>query len=88
MTVDAEILVEILNKLDDFIDELVAQQKFQNWTEMEGFLNAQYESRLDSILKGKSSSIDALDYGMKDKITARKKRLFDHLEQAFQKGEI
>jgi hypothetical protein len=51
------------------MDELVAQQKFQDWTEMEGFLDAQYDSRLASILKGKSSSIDALDFGMKDKIT-------------------
>jgi hypothetical protein len=88
MVVDTEILVEILNKLDDSMDELVAKQNFQDWAEMEGFLDEQYDSRLASILKGKSSSVDDLDYGMKDKIILRKKRLFDHLRQAFQKGEI
>ncbi len=88
MVVDDEILVEILNKLDDSMDELVAQQKFEDWTEMEGFLDAQYNSRLASILKGKSSSVDDLESELKNRITVRKKRLFAHMEQAFQKGEI
>jgi hypothetical protein len=85
MVVDDEILVEILNRLDDSMDELVAQQKFEDWVEMEGFIEAQYDSRLASILKGKSSNIDDLDYGMRDRITVRKQRLLNHLKQAFQK---
>ena len=88
MVVDDEILVEILNKLDDLMDELVAQQKFKDWVEMESFVAVQYESRLDSLLRGKSSSIDDLESGMKNRITVRKQRLFDHLKQALQKGEI
>jgi hypothetical protein len=88
MVVDDEILVEILNKLDDSMNELVAQQKFKDWTEMEGFLDVQYDSRLDSILKGKSISIQQLESEMKNKIMVRKQRLFDHLEQALHKGEI
>lgn len=88
MFVDEEIVVEILNKLDDSMDELVAQQKFNDWQEMESFLDAQYESRLESLLRGKSSSVDDLEPAMKNKITERKKRLFNHLEQTLQKGEI
>jgi hypothetical protein len=88
MYVDEEIVVEILNKLDDSMDELVAQQKFKDWSEMEDFLELQYESRLKSILQGKSSSIDNLKSEMKNIIVLRKKRLFFHLKQTYQKGEI
>ena len=88
MIVDEEIVVEILNKIDDSMDELVAQQKFKDWVEMEDFLDSQYQSRLESILRGKSSSINDLKPEMKNKIKERKQRLFDHLKQTFQKGEI
>ena len=88
MIVDEEIVVEILNKLDDSMDELVAQQKFKDWVEMEDYLDSQYQSRLESILRGKSSSINDLKPEMKNKIKERKQRLFDHLKQTFQKGEI
>ena len=88
MVDDDEILIEILNKLADSMDELVAQQKFKDWVDMEGFVAVQYESRLDSLLRGKSSSIDDLESGMKNRIIVRKQRLFDHLKQALQKGEI
>ncbi len=88
MFVDEKTVVEILNKLDDSMDELVAQQKFKDWVEMEDFLNVQYQSRLESILRGKSSSIDDLKSEMKNIIVLRKKRLFDHLKQTYQKGII
>ena len=88
MFISEEIVVEILNKIDDSMNELVAQQKFKDWEEMEGFLDTQYQSRLDSILRGKSSSIDDLESEMKDMIILRKQRLFNHLKQALQKGEI
>ena len=86
MFVDEEIVIDILNKLDDSMDELVAQQKFKNWVEMESFVDVQYESRLESILRGKSSSVDELRSEMKNKITERKQRLFNHLKQTLQKG--
>ena len=88
MFVDEKTVVEILNKLDDSMDELVAQQKFKDWVEMEDFLDVQYQSRLESILRGKSSSIDDLKSEMKNIIVLRKKRLFDHLKQTYQKGII
>ena len=86
--VDEKIMVEILNNLDDSMDELVAQQKFKDWVELEDFLDVQYQSRLENILRGKSSSIDDLKSEMKNRITERKQRLFNHLKQTFQKGEI
>jgi hypothetical protein len=88
MFVSEEIVVEILNQLDDSMNELVAQQKFEDWGEMEGFIDAQYDSRLNSILKGKSSCIDDLESDMKNRILIRKQRLFNHLKQTLQKGEI
>ncbi len=88
MYVDDEIIVEILNNLDDSMDELIAQQKFKDWKEMENFLELQYESRLKSILQGKSSSFNDLKSEKKKIIVLRKKRLFNHLKQAYQKGEI
>lgn len=88
MVINEEILVEILNKIDDSMDELVAQQKFKDWIEMEGFLDAQYDSRLESMLQGRSSSINELESRMKNKFIVRKQRLFDHLKQALLKGEI
>ena len=88
MVVDEEILVEILNNLDDTMDELVSQQKFKDWAEMEGFLEVQYKSRLETILLGKSSSIDDLDSEMKNRYIVRKQRLFNQLKQALQKEEI
>ncbi|MEX2060610.1 MAG: hypothetical protein WD966_06095 [Nitrosopumilaceae archaeon] len=88
MFINEEMIAEILSKLDDYMDELVPQQKFKNWVEMESFLDVKYESRLESILRGKSSSIDDLKSEMKNKIKARKHRLFNHLKQTLQKGKI
>ena len=88
MVVDEEILVEILNNLDDTMDELVSQQKFKDWAEMEGFLDIQYQSRLESILRGKSSSFEDIEPEMKNRSILRKQRLFNHLKQALQKGEL
>ena len=88
MFFDEKIMVEILNNLDDSMDELVAQQKFKDWVKMEDFLDVQYQSRLEIILRGKSSSIDDLKSEMKNRIMERKQRLFNHLKQTFQKGEI
>ncbi len=88
MVVNEETLIEILNKIDDSMDELVAKQKFKDWVEMEGFLDVQYDSRLESMLRGRSISIDDLESVMKNRFIVRKQRLFNHLKQALQKGEI
>ena len=87
MIIDEELMTEILDKLDDSTDKSVAQQKFKDWAEMQSYLDAQYESRLGSILKAKSSSIERLTPEIKAKIKIRKQRLFGHLKQAFEKKE-
>lgn len=81
-------MVEILNDLDDFMDELIEQQNFKDWAEMQSFLDAQYESRLADILRAKSIDSNGLESEVKNKITKRKERLFVHVKQAFQKREI
>ncbi len=84
MSIDENSMVEILNDLDDFMDELIEQQNFNNWAEMKSFLDAQYESRLAEILRAKSIDSKSLKSDVKDKITKRKERLFSHVEQAFE----
>ena len=88
LIIDENSMVEILNDLDDFMDELIEQQNFENWTEMQNFLDAQYESRLAKILRAQSIDSNRLDSEVKDKITKRKARLFAHVKQAFQKRKI
>jgi len=88
LIIDKDSMVDILNDLDDFMDELIEQQNFKNWEEMQNFLDKQYESRLADILQAKSIDRNELESEVKDKITKRKARLFDHVKQAFQKREI
>jgi len=48
-------------------------------------LKGQYDIRLDSLLRGKTSSIHHLESGMKNKVIMRKQRLLVRLKVEFQK---
>lgn len=85
MFIDDDALVEILNKLDDSINEMVAKQNFTDWREMEKLLDVQYESHLANTLRSKANSFEDLEPKKKNMIIDRKRRLFSHLKQTFQK---
>ena len=88
MVINDTILDEILNYLDDSINTLFLQHDFTKWDGLKNFLEGQYDIRLDSLLRGKASSIHHLESGMKNKVIMRKQRLLDRLKEEFQKKKL
>jgi len=85
MVINDSILDEVLNYLDDSMNTLFLQNDF---TELDGLkknFEVQYDIRLESLLRGKASSIHHLESGMKNKIIMRKQRLLNRLKEEFQK---
>jgi len=85
MVINYTILDEVLNYLDDSINTLFLQNDFTEWDGLKNFLEGQYDIRLDSLLRGKRSSIHHLESGMKNKVIMRKQRLLVRLKEEFQK---
>ncbi len=85
MVLNYTILDEVLNYLDDSINTLFLQNDFTEWDGLKNFLEGQYDIRLDSLLRGKTSSIHHLESGMKNKVIMRKQRLLVRLKEEFQK---
>lgn len=46
---------------------------------VEGFIQSQFDIRLENLLKAKDSSIHHLESGMKNKIIQRKKEIIDNI---------
>ena len=85
MVINYTILDEILNYLDDSMNTIFLQNDFTEWDGLKNFLEGQYDIRLDSLLRGKKSSIHHLESGMKNKVIMRKQRLLVRLKGEFQK---
>ena len=85
MVINYTILDEILNYLDDSMNTIFLQNDFTEWDGLKNFLEGQYDIRLDSLLRGKKSSIHHLESGMKNKVIMRKQRLLVRLKKEFQK---
>ena len=85
MVINDSILDEVLNYLDDSMNTLFLQNDFTEWDGLKNFLEGQYDIRLDSLLRGKKSSIHHLESGMKNKVIMRKQRLLVRLKEEFQK---
>ncbi len=85
MVINYTILDEILNYLDDSMNTIFLQNDFTEWDGLKNFLEGQYDIRLDSLLRGKKSSIHHLESGMKNKVIMRKQRLLVRLKEEFQK---
>jgi len=85
MVINYTILDEILNYLDDSMNTIFLQNDFTEWDSLKNFLEGQYDIRLDSLLRGKKSSIHHLESGMKNKVIMRKQRLLVRLKEEFQK---
>jgi len=85
MVINYTILDEILNYLDDSMNTIFLQNDFTEWDGLKNFLEGQYDIRLDSLLRGKKSSIHHLESGMKNKVIIRKQHLLVRLKEEFQK---
>ena len=80
----SETLDELLEYLEKSITNL-AKEAFENLElgggsqEAEGFIQSQFDIRLENLLKAKDSSIHHLESGMKNKIIQRKKEIIDNI---------
>ena len=77
---------EILDYLDVSLKGLVSQQNFTDWNSLKNFIEGQYDIRLESLLRGKSSSIHHLESGMKNKVIMQKQHFVDILKEEFTKS--
>ena len=84
MVLTNEVLDEILLYLDKSISNL-ATEAFSNlelgegFSNIENFLQNQYDIRLEKLLVGKNSSTHHLESGMKNKIIQRKQTTLDNI---------
>ena len=85
VVINDSILDEVLNYLDDSMNTLFLQNDFTELNGLKKFFEVQYDIRLESLLRGKASSIHHLESGMKNKIIMRKQRLLNRLKEEFQK---
>jgi len=80
-------LEEILSYLEKSINNLAKESirnlEFEGETQVENFLQNQFEIRLENLLIAKSSSIHHLESGMKNKIIQRKQKIFEQISKQY-----
>ncbi len=80
-------LEEILSYLEKSINNLAKESirnlEFEGETQLENFLQNQFEIRLENLLIAKSSSIHHLESGMKNKIIQRKQKIFEQISKQY-----
>ena len=83
MVLSDSTLGEFLDYLDISIKKLAQQSlessEFHTGGNLEEFLSAQYDIRLDNLLQRKNSNIHHLESRTKNKIIQRKKNLIDEI---------
>ena len=86
MVLTEKTLEEIISYLDKSINNL-AKDTFENleveggFSEVENFLQNQFDVRLENLLVAKKSSIHHLESRMKNKIIQRKQIIFDNISR-------
>jgi len=80
-------LEEILSYLEKSINNLAKESirnlEFEGETQVENFLQNQFEIRLENLLIAKSSSIHHLESRMKNKIIQRKQKIFEQISKQY-----
>ena len=80
-------LEEILSYLEKSINNLAKESirnlEFEGETQLENFLQNQFEIRLENLLIAKSSSIHHLESRMKNKIIQRKQKIFEQISKQY-----
>ena len=75
-----EILEYLDNSLSKLAKETLLNYEFQmEANDLKQFLSHQYDVRLENLLQGKSSSVDHLESGLKNKAIQRKQILLEKI---------
>jgi len=88
MVLTDKALDEILSYLDDSMNNL-AKEAFENFEldggfqGVEGFLQSQFDIRLENLLVAKKSSIHHLESGMKNKVIQKKQSIFENISKQY-----
>jgi len=78
-----EILSYLEKSINNLAKEAIRNLEFEGKTQVENFLQNQFEIRLENLLIAKSSSIHHLESGMKNKIIQRKQKIFDQISKQY-----
>ena len=79
-----EILSYLEMSINNLAKESVENLEFEGKSQVENFLQNQFEIRLENLLLAKSSSIHHLESGMKNKIIQRKQEIFDQIFKQYE----
>jgi len=78
-----EILSYLEKSINNLAKEAIGNLEFEGETQVENFLQNQFEIRLENLLIAKSSSIHHLESGMKNKIIQRKQKIFEQISKQY-----
>ncbi len=78
-----EILSYLEKSINNLAKEAIGDLEFEGETQVENFLQNQFETRLENLLIAKSSSIHHLESGMKNKIIQRKQKIFEQISKQY-----
>ena len=78
-----EILSYLEKSINNLAKEAIGNIEFEGETQVENFLQNQFEIRLENLLIAKSSSIHHLESGMKNKIIQRKQKIFEQISKQY-----
>ncbi len=78
-----DILSYLEKSINNLAKEAIENLEFEVKSQAEGFLQNQFEIRLENLLVAKGSSIHHLESGMKNKIIQRKQKIFEQISKQY-----
>ena len=78
-----DILSYLEKSISNLAKEAIENLEFEVKSQAEGFLQNQFEIRLENLLVAKGSSIHHLESGMKNKIIQRKQKIFEQISKQY-----
>jgi len=78
-----DILSYLEKSINNLAKEAIENLEFEAKSQAEGFLQNQFEIRLENLLVAKGSSIHLLESGMKNKIIQRKQKFFEQISKQY-----
>lgn len=78
-----DILSYLEKSINNLAKEAIENLEFEAKSQAEGFLQNQFEIRLENLLVAKGSSIHHLESGMKNKIIQRKQKILEQISKQY-----